>query len=148
MRTVDDLIRVGVRGRRVLVRCDLNVPLSGGDTPTVTDDGRIRASLPVLVRLLEKGARVIVASHLGRPKGAPEPRYSLRPVADRLAQLLGTPVRFALDTVGESARLLANELRRRGAAAAGERPVQPGRDGQGPGRAGRVRQGAGPAHRR
>jgi phosphoglycerate kinase len=110
MRTVDDLIRVGVRGRRVLVRCDLNVPLSGGDTPRVSDDGRIRASLPVLVRLLEKGARVIVASHLGRPKGAPEPRYSLRPVADRLAQLLGTPVRFALDTVGESARLLANEL--------------------------------------
>ncbi len=110
MRTVDDLIRVGVRGRRVLVRCDLNVPLSGGDSPTVTDDGRIRASLPVLVRLLEKGARVIVAAHLGRPKGAPEAKYSLRPVADRLAQLLGSPVRFALDTVGESARLLANEL--------------------------------------
>src|SRR3954453_20749361 len=110
MRTIDDLIRVGVRGRRVLVRCDLNVPLSGGERPTVTDDGRIRASLPVLVRLLEKGARVIVAAHLGRPKGEPDPKYSLRPVADRLAQLLGTPVRFALDTVGESARLLANEL--------------------------------------
>jgi phosphoglycerate kinase len=110
VRTVDDLIRVGVRGRRVLVRCDLNVPLSGGEKPTVTDDGRIRASLPVLVRLLEKGARVIVAAHLGRPKGEPEPKYSLRPVADRLAQLLGSPVRFALDTVGESARLLANEL--------------------------------------
>jgi len=110
MRTVDDLIRVGVRGRRVLVRCDLNVPLSGGDRPTVTDDGRIRASLPVLVRLLEKGARVIVAAHLGRPKGEPDPKYSLRPVADRLAQLLGSPVRFALDTVGESARLLASEL--------------------------------------
>jgi len=110
MRTVEDLIRVGVRGRRVLVRCDLNVPLSGPDGPKVADDGRIRASLPVLVRLLEKGARVIVAAHLGRPKGEPEPKYSLRPVADRLAQLLGTPVRFALDTVGESARLLANEL--------------------------------------
>ncbi|HTZ44689.1 MAG TPA: phosphoglycerate kinase [Jatrophihabitans sp.] len=110
MRTVDDLIRVGVRGRRVLVRCDLNVPLSKDDVPTVTDDGRIRASLPVLVRLLEAGARVIVTAHLGRPKGEPDPRYSLRPVADRLAQLLGSPVRFALDTVGESARLLAEEL--------------------------------------
>ncbi|HEX2904278.1 MAG TPA: phosphoglycerate kinase [Jatrophihabitans sp.] len=110
MRTVDDLIKVGVKGRRVLVRCDLNVPLSKDETPTVTDDGRIRASLPVLARLLDHGARVIVTAHLGRPKGAPEARYSLRPVADRLAQLLGRPVEFALDTVGESARLLANEL--------------------------------------
>jgi phosphoglycerate kinase len=111
MRTVDDLIRVGVKGRRVLVRCDLNVPLSKDETPQVTDDGRIRASLPVLVRLLEHGARVIVVAHLGRPKGAPEQRYSLRPVADRLAQLLGSPVEFALDTVGESARLMADGLR-------------------------------------
>ncbi len=110
MRTVDDLIKVGVKGRRVLVRCDLNVPLSKDETPTVSDDGRIRASLPVLVKLLEHGARVIVVAHLGRPKGAPEAKYSLRPVADRLAQLLGSPVEFALDTVGESARLLANEL--------------------------------------
>ena len=94
----------------MLVRCDLNVPLSKDDPPKVTDDGRIRASLPVLVRLLDKGAKVIVAAHLGRPKGAPEPKYSLRPVADRLAQLLGRPVEFALDTVGESARLLADEL--------------------------------------
>ena len=110
MRTVDDLIKVGVKGRRVLVRCDLNVPLSKHDSPKVTDDGRIRASLPVLVRLLEKGAKVIVTAHLGRPKGEPDPKYSLRPVADRLAQLLGRPVEFALDTVGESARLLANQL--------------------------------------
>ncbi|UQX90171.1 phosphoglycerate kinase [Jatrophihabitans telluris] len=110
MRTLDDLIKVGVRGRRVLVRSDLNVPLSKHDTPTVTDDGRIRASLPVLVRLLEAGARVIVTAHLGRPKGAPEDKYSLRPVADRLAQLLGRPVQFALDTVGESARLMADGL--------------------------------------
>ncbi|HET6876746.1 MAG TPA: phosphoglycerate kinase [Jatrophihabitans sp.] len=107
MRTLDDLIKHGVRGRRILVRCDLNVPLKDG---RVSDDGRIRASLPGLTRLLDQGARVIVAAHLGRPKGAPDPRYSLGPVADRLAQLLGRPVEFALDTVGESARLLAGEL--------------------------------------
>ena len=107
MRTLDDLLRVGVAGRRVLVRSDLNVPLSGRD---VSDDGRIRASLPVLTKLLDHGARVIVVAHLGRPKGEPDERYSLRPVADRLAQLLGRPVQFALDTVGESARLMADGL--------------------------------------
>jgi len=111
MRTVDDLVRVGVRGRRVLVRSDVNVPLAyEGDRARVTDDGRIRASLPVLTRLLDHGARVIVAAHLGRPKGEPDPRYSLSPVADRLAALLGRPVDLALDTVGESARLLASDL--------------------------------------
>ena len=110
MRTVDDLIKVGVAGRRVLVRCDLNVPLTKDEPPVVADDGRIRASLPVLVQLLNRGARVIVVAHLGRPKGVPEEKYSLRPVADRLAALLGTPVEFALDTVGESARLLADGL--------------------------------------
>jgi phosphoglycerate kinase len=111
MRTLDDLVRVGVRGRRILVRSDLNVPLSQTDKPVVTDDGRIRASLPVLVKLLDRGARVIVAAHLGRPKGQPDRRYSLGPVADRLAALLGQPIDFALDTIGESARLLASELR-------------------------------------
>ena len=108
MRSVDDLIKRGVTGRRILVRSDLNVPIKDG---VVADDGRIRASLPVLTKLLDHGARVIVAAHLGRPKGAPDPAYSLRPVADRLAQLLGRPVEFALDTVGESARLLASELK-------------------------------------
>jgi phosphoglycerate kinase len=108
MKTVDELIKHGVKGRRVLVRSDLNVPLKDGK---VADDGRIRASLPVLTKLLDHGARVIVAAHLGRPKGAADPRYSLRPVADRLAQLLGRPVEFALDTVGESARILAQELK-------------------------------------
>jgi phosphoglycerate kinase len=107
MRTLDDLLAHGVAGRRVLVRSDLNVPLRDG---AVTDDGRIRASLPVLTKLLDHDARVIVTAHLGRPKGAPDPAYSLRPVADRLAQLLGRPVEFALDTVGESARLLADGL--------------------------------------
>lgn len=107
MKTVDDLLRHGVAGRRILARCDLNVPVADGK---VGDDGRIRASLPVLTRLLDARARVIVAAHLGRPKGAPDPQYSLSPVADRLAQLLGRPVEFALDTVGESARLLAAQL--------------------------------------
>jgi phosphoglycerate kinase len=109
VRTLDDLIKVGVDGRRILVRSDLNVPIQDGK---VTDDLRVRASLPVITRLVDHGARVIVAAHLGRPKGAPDPAYSLRPVADRLAQLLGQPVDFALDTVGESARLLAGDMKK------------------------------------
>jgi phosphoglycerate kinase len=112
MRSLDDLLKVGVAGRRVLVRSDLNVPLKGGQ---VSDDGRIRASLPVIEKLLDHNARVIVMAHLGRPRitfdrGAPDPEYGLSPVADRLAQLLGRPVQFALDTAGESARLLADGL--------------------------------------
>jgi phosphoglycerate kinase len=110
MRTLDDLLKVGVRGRKVLVRSDLNVPLSRATPPAVTDDGRIVASLPVITRLVDAGARVIVAAHLGRPKGEPDERYSLRPVADVLAAKLGQPVEFALDTIGESARLLADGL--------------------------------------
>ena len=109
MRVLDDLLAEGVAGRRVLVRSDLNVPLDAAGT--ITDDGRIRASVPVLATLLAAGARVIVIAHLGRPKGAPEAKYSLRPVADRLSELLHEPVIFALDTVGESARLLVAELR-------------------------------------
>jgi phosphoglycerate kinase len=108
MKSVDELIKHGVKGRRILVRSDLNVPLKDG---RVADDGRIRASLPVLTKLLDHGARVIVAAHLGRPTGEPDPKYSLGPVADRLAQLLGRPVDFAMDTVGTSARLLAQELK-------------------------------------
>ena len=88
-------------GKRVLVRSDLNVPLDG---TTITDDGRIRASVPTIRALADAGARVVVAAHLGRPKGAPEERYSLRPVAARLGELLGAEVAFATDTVGESAR--------------------------------------------
>jgi phosphoglycerate kinase len=107
VRTLDDLIKHGVAGRRILVRCDLNVPIADGK---VSDDLRIRAALPGLCKLLDHGARVIVAAHLGRPKGAPDPQYSLGPVADRLAQLLGRSVEFALDTVGESARLLSGDL--------------------------------------
>jgi phosphoglycerate kinase len=99
---MSDLASLGdLRGKRVLVRSDLNVPLDG---TTITDDGRIRASVPTISELADAGARVIVCAHLGRPKGAPEDRYSLRPVADRLGELLGRPVTFATDTVGESAR--------------------------------------------
>jgi phosphoglycerate kinase len=102
MKTIDDL--GDLRGRRVLVRSDLNVPLEHSDTGTrITDDGRIRASAPVIRRLSDAGARVVVMSHLGRPKGAPEPKYSLQPVADRLAEILGRPVARAADTVGDSA---------------------------------------------
>jgi phosphoglycerate kinase len=88
-------------GKRVVVRCDLNVPLKDG---VITDDGRVRASLPTLNALINAGARVVVVSHLGRPDGAPDPRYSLEPVAQRLSELLAAPVAFARDTVGESAR--------------------------------------------
>jgi phosphoglycerate kinase len=89
-----------VRGRRVLVRSDLNVPLDGD---RITDDGRVRASVPTIRELSEKGARVVVVAHLGRPKGEPDSRYSLAPVAGRLGELLGRPVAFAKDTVGPSA---------------------------------------------
>lgn len=98
MRTIDDL---DVAGLRVLVRTDLNVPLDG---TRITDDGRIRASLPTLRALLARGARVVVCAHLGRPGGKPDPRYSLAPVAERLGELLGSQVTLAADTVGPAAR--------------------------------------------
>lgn len=99
MKTIEDL--GDLRGKRVLVRSDFNVPLDG---TTITDDGRVRAALPTLTALLDAGARVVVTAHLGRPKGAPEDKYSLAPVATRLSELLGKPVALAKDTVGESAR--------------------------------------------
>ena len=103
MKTAHDLILSGgLRGKRVLVRSDLNVPLDAEGT--ITDDGRVRASVPTIRALTEAGARVVVCAHLGRPKGVPEAKYSLAPVARRLQELLGTPVAFATDTVGESAR--------------------------------------------
>src|SRR3954451_20745058 len=95
----DGLGEIG--GKRVLVRSDLNVPLDG---TRITDDGRIRASDPTIKALVDAGGRVVVTAHLGRPKGQPEDRYSLRPVAVRLGELLGQDVAFATDTVGESAR--------------------------------------------
>ncbi len=96
-----------LRGKRVLIRSDLNVPLDGD---RITDDGRIRASVPTIRRLSDAGARVVVTAHLGRPKGAPDPAYSLAPVAARLGELLGRPVVFAEDTVGPSARRVVQGL--------------------------------------
>ena len=99
LRTLDSL--GSLAGKRVIVRADLNVPLKDA---VITDDGRVRATLPTLNALINQGARVIVCSHLGRPDGAPDPKYSLAPVAQRLSELLGKPVAFARDTVGESAQ--------------------------------------------
>lgn len=99
VKTIKDL--GDLRGKRVLVRSDFNVPLDG---TTITDDGRIRAALPTLKLLLDAGAKVIVTAHLGRPKGAPEDKYSLAPVAVRLGELLGQPVALAKDVVGPSAQ--------------------------------------------
>ncbi|WP_031081933.1 phosphoglycerate kinase [Streptomyces sp. NRRL WC-3549] len=107
MKTIDELLAEGVTGKRVFVRADLNVPLDG---TTITDDGRIRAVRPTIARLAEAGARVVVASHLGRPKGAPDPAFSLAPAAARLGELLGSDVAFATDTVGESARATVGAL--------------------------------------
>ncbi|MDG9727962.1 MULTISPECIES: phosphoglycerate kinase [unclassified Streptomyces] len=100
MKTIDELLSEGVAGKRVFVRADLNVPLDG---TTITDDGRIRAVVPTVKALADAGARVIVASHLGRPKGAPDPVFSLAPAAARLGELLGADVAFAEDTVGTAA---------------------------------------------
>jgi len=105
--TLNELIAEGVRGRYILVRSDLNVPLDGS---TVTDDGRIKASLPVLGKLSDAGARVLVTAHLGRPKGEPDPKYSLKPAADRLAELAAFPVALAAETVGEAAAKQAAAL--------------------------------------
>lgn len=105
MKGVDSL--GDLRGRRVLVRSDLNVPLDGG---RITDDGRVRASVPTIKALADAGARVVVTAHLGRPKGAADPKYSLAPVAQRLTELLGRQVVAAADVVGESARSAVDSL--------------------------------------
>ncbi len=102
MRSLDDLLAEGVTGRRVFLRADLNVPLDT-NTGEITDVGRIRASLPTLQALRDGGARVTVAAHLGRPKGAPDPKFSLAPVAARLSELLGAEVPLASDVAEEDA---------------------------------------------
>ena len=105
MKTIDDLM---VTDQRVLVRADLNVPLDGYE---VADDGRIRAALPTLTTLMERQAKVVVCAHLGRPKGKPDRKYSLLPVAARLGQLLGRRVELAADTAGPAARAAVAGLR-------------------------------------
>ncbi len=102
-RSIRDL---DLAGRRVLIRVDFNVPIADG---AVGDDTRIRAALPTLRHALERGATLVLASHLGRPGGRPRPELSLGPVADRLAALLGAPVRFAADCVGDAARQAVDE---------------------------------------
>ncbi|SMH38921.1 phosphoglycerate kinase [Rathayibacter oskolensis] len=104
-RTLDSLGPLS--GKRVVVRCDLNVPLKDG---SITDDGRVRASVPTLQRLTAEGARVVVVSHLGRPDGEPDPKYSLEPVAKRLGELIDAPVSFAGDTVGDEASAAVDAL--------------------------------------
>ncbi len=96
-----------LRGKRVVIRCDFNVPLDGD---TITDDGRIKAALPTLTQLKDAGARTIVLAHLGRPKGSPDPKYSLAPAATRLGELMGANIKLADDVVGESAQKVAEGL--------------------------------------
>ena len=105
LKTIDSL--GDLTGKKVLLRSDLNVPLDG---TTITDDGRVRASVPTMKKLLAAGAAVIVTAHLGRPEGEPNPKYSLAPAAARLAELLGKPVTLADDVVGESAKAVAAAL--------------------------------------
>ena len=105
LRTIQDAGEL--RGKRVLLRCDFNVPLDGD---RVTDDGRIRAALPTIQHLMQAGAKVIIISHLGRPEGKPEAKYSLKPAALRLAELLDADVEFATDTIGDSAKNVVRNL--------------------------------------
>lgn len=98
---------IDVRNKRVLVRVDFNVPIKEGK---VTDDTRIRAALPTLQALIDGGGKLILMSHLGRPKGGPDPKFSLQPAAERLSELLGKPVKMAPDCVGEAVEKMAAEL--------------------------------------
>jgi phosphoglycerate kinase len=103
--TIQDL---DLRGKRVFIRVDFNVPLKDG---VVTDDTRIRETLPTLKLAIEKGGRLVLASHLGRPKGGPDPKYSLKPAAKKLEELLGKPVAFASDCVGPEAEAKSRALK-------------------------------------
>ena len=108
---VQELSSLEFRGKRVLLRCDLNVPLKGeGANRVITDDGRIRASLPTINALLDGGASLVIAAHLGRPKGERKPELSLAPIAKRLSELLGREVAFATDTIGPSADAAVSSL--------------------------------------
>ena len=105
MKSVSDL--GDLKGKRVVIRCDFNVPLDGD---TITDDGRIKAALPTLTQLRDAGAKVVVLAHLGRPKGQVNPKYSLAPAAKRLGELIGADVKLAGDVVGESAKATVDAL--------------------------------------
>src|SRR5262245_35054005 len=98
---------VDVTGKRVLMRVDFNVPLDG---ERITDDRRIVQALPTIKSVIERGGRLILMSHLGRPKGGPEPKYSLQPAASRLSELLGKKVAFAQNCIGPEIEKAANEL--------------------------------------
>lgn len=108
IRSIEEL---PLEGRRVFLRVDLNVPLTKDDSPTVSDDTRIRAALPTIKHCVERGARIILASHLGRPKGEPNPRLSMEPVASRLAELLSCEIRLTDEPVGDGARKVCADLR-------------------------------------
>ena len=105
-KTIED---IQVNGKKVLVRCDFNVPMD--ENKVITDENRLRGALPTIQYLIKNGAKVILCSHLGRPKGEFNMKYSLRPVAERLSQLLGQEVKMADDVIGESAHKLASELK-------------------------------------
>ena len=111
IKTISEL---DIAGRRLFVRVDFNVPLTpaGG----VADDTRIRESLPTIKHAIDKGARVVLASHLGRPKGKPDKKYSLEPVAARLAELIGAEVALTDEPVGDGARKVVNDLKAGGVA--------------------------------
>merc|ERR1719326_1097999 len=106
-KSVKDLPASALKGKKVLIRCDLNVPLDG---KTITDDTRIRASVPTVKYLMEKGAKVLLSSHLGRPKSGPEDKFSLGPVAPRLSELLGKEVTMAPDCIGEGVKECVDEM--------------------------------------
>ncbi|MEO7823345.1 MAG: phosphoglycerate kinase [Gemmatimonadaceae bacterium] len=108
-KSVRDLPEAEVRGKRALVRVDFNVPLD--DERHITNDSRIRAAIPTLQLLVDRGARLVILSHLGRPKGKPEPKYSLQPVADRLRELLGRPVQFVESTDSDEAQKATHALK-------------------------------------
>lgn len=118
-----------LRSKRVLLRCDLNVPLTDG---VIGDDGRIRASLKTIKYLVDAGARVLIASHLGRPEGAPDAKYSLEPVAKRLEELLGQPVLFSTDTVGSIAKAASKLLEDGGVVLLENLRFQPGETSKDP----------------
>ena len=101
---------IDVAGKKVLVRCDFNVPLDG-ETGTITDNRRIRAAIPTIQYLIDHNAKVILCSHLGRPKGEVNSKYSLKPVAEELSKLLGKEVKLAKDVIGEDAQKLTSEIK-------------------------------------